>query len=84
MKKQLHIRRQHSRGSSANHFGGPDTYVAVTIAPNGVIVPNVLRHKVLRLRGIEILYFGEGYAKHTGPTSMLGKAIAGAKKFCES
>lgn len=78
---QVHIRSQHSVGSSAHRFGGPDTYVAVTIAPVGVEVPRVLRQDVLEKRGITIKYFGEGYSKHTGPRSMLGRAIADAEQF---
>lgn len=75
----IHTRSQHSHGSSANRFGGPDVYVAVTIAPAGVQVPYVLRRDVLAKRGIEIRYCGEGYSRHSGPRSMLGQAIARAK-----
>jgi hypothetical protein len=81
---QVHIRSQHSNGSSAHRFGGPDTYVAVTVAPAGVAVPYVLRRDVLARRGIEIRYYGEGYSRHSGPRSMLGRAIAAANQFARS
>lgn len=81
---QVHIRSQRSVGSSANRFGGPDRYVAVTIAPVGVEVPLVLRRDVLEKRGITIKYFGEGYSEHTGPRSMLGRAIAAAEQYARS
>ena len=84
MKYELHTRSQHSRGSSIGRFGGPDTYVAVTIALNEAIVPYVLNRAILAKRGIEIKYFGEGYSQHTGPKSMLAQAIADAKKFIET
>lgn len=74
----IHTRSQHSRGSSAHRFGGPDRYVAITIAPAGVQVPYVLRRDVLSKRGIEIRYCGEGYSRHSGPRSMLGQALARA------
>jgi len=79
---QVHIRSQHSRGSSSRKFGGPDTYVAVTVAENAE-VPYCLNHRVLRNHGIEIHYFGEGYREHTGPKSMLGRAIAAAKEYAD-
>jgi len=81
MQYEIHTRSQHSKGSSSNTFGGPDTYVAVTIAPDGVVVPKVLNRKLLASRGIKIKYFGEGYAKHSGPRSMLGRAIKAAENY---
>lgn len=78
---EVHIRSQHSRGSFAHRFGGPDTYVAVTVAPAGVEVPRVLRRDLLRRRGIDLHYFGEGYSQHSGPRSMLGQALAAARAF---
>ena len=75
----IHNRSQHSRGSSAHRFGGPDTYVAVTVAPQGVQVPYTLRRDVLAMRGIELIYCGEGYSKHSGSRSMLGQAFAHAQ-----
>jgi hypothetical protein len=77
---QLHVRSQHAkRGYSG--FAGPDTYVAVTIAPEGIEVPYYLNQAVLAKRDIKIYYFGEGYNQHQGPRSALGKAIAAAQKF---
>ncbi len=75
---QVHVRSQHSVGSSFGRFGGPDTYVALTIAPEGVVVPKALDHRVLRQRGITYRYIGEGYREHDGPRSALGRAIAEA------
>ena len=77
----IHSRSQHSNGSSAHRFGGPDTYVAVTIAPQGVQVPSVLRRDVLAARGIQIVYCGEGYSKNSGSRSMLGQAFAKAQNI---
>ena len=77
----VHVRSQHSRGSSNNKFGGPDRYVAVTIADEGVEVPYCLNDKVLAKRGIEIRYCGTGYSKNAGPRSALGQAIAEAKRI---
>ena len=77
----VHTRSQHSNGSSAHRFGGPDTYVAVTIAPAGAEIPYCLRRDVLRKRGIEIRYCGEGYSQHSGSRSMLGAAIARARQI---
>lgn len=77
----IHSRSQHSVGSSAHRFGGPDTYVAVTVAPQGVAVPYILRRDVLAARGIQIIYCGEGYSKHSGSRSMLGQAYAKAQQI---
>lgn len=78
---ELHIKSQHSRGSSSHTFGGPDTYVAVTITPEGVKLPGCLRRDLLDQRGIQIIYCGEGYREHQGPHSMLGRAIRKAQKL---
>jgi hypothetical protein len=79
---QVETRSQHSRGSSAHRFGGPDTYVAVVIAPVGVEIPHTLRGDVLAKRGIEIKHFGEGYSRHCETSrSMLYRAIARAEAF---
>ena len=76
----VHIRKQHTKtGKSGEH--GPDTYVAVTVAPDGVEVPYYLNQNVLAKRGIKIYYFGEGYGRYSGPRSMLGRSIAAAKEF---
>ena len=80
---EVYVRGQHSRGSSANRFGGPDTYVAVTACPEGIQHPKYLRRDRLRARGIDYKYFGEGYAQHTGPRSALGRAIAAAEEYAD-
>lgn len=78
MQAQVHVRSQHAkRGRSG--FSGPDTYVAVTIAPDGVTVPYRLNRTVLGKRGIRLIYVGEGYRKHSGPKSALGKALSAAE-----
>ena len=82
MKAEVHIRSQHAkRGRSG--FSGPNTYVAVTVAPEGVEVPSYLNRAVLAKRGIEIFYFGEGYNEYRGPKSSLGRAIRAAQKFAD-
>lgn len=80
MKYQLHIRSQHAKTGGCG-YRGPDTYVAVTCAPDDVEVPESLNRKVLLKRGIGIVYFGDGYRAHDGPRSMLGKAIGEARAF---
>lgn len=77
----VHTRSQHAK--HGRKFHGPDTHVAVTAAPEGVELPKYLNHRVLAARGIEIKYFGEGYAEHTGPRSMLGKALAAAHAYAD-
>jgi len=76
----VHTRSQHAK-TSLSGDRGPDTYVAVTITPEGVALPPYLRRDILEKRGIEIHYFGEGYSRHTGPRSSLGKAVAEAEKY---
>jgi hypothetical protein len=80
MKAEVHIRSQHAKKGRSG-FSGPDAYIAVTIAPEGVEVPYPLNQTVLAKRGIEIHYFGEGYREHQGPKSSLGRAIAAAQNF---
>jgi len=82
MQYTIHRRSQHAKGSGPFH--GPDTYIAVTIAPDGVDVPHYLNRAVLTKLGITILYFGEGYAEHTGPRSALGRAMKAAQEFIEA
>ena len=77
----VEIRGQHSRGSSSNQFGGPDTYVAVQVVPEGVERLKALNRQVARNRGIEIIRVGEGYREHQGPRSMLGRAKKRAHKI---
>ena len=76
---KLHLRSQRAKGTAPRR--GPDTYVAVTISPEGVEVPYRLAKDVLDKRGIQIKYFGEGYRKYRGPGSSLGRAIAEAEEF---
>lgn len=75
MKAQTHIRSQHRVGNVNGKFGGPDTYVAVTIAPDDALVPKYLNRQVLQRRGIQLIHCGEGYSQHRGPKSMLGRAL---------
>ena len=78
----VETRSQHSRGSSAHRFGGPDTYVAVVIAPVGVEMTHALRSDIAAKRGVTIKYFGEGYSRHCDTSrSMLYRAIANASAF---
>ena len=79
----LWIQGQHSVGSGNGRFGGPDTYVAVTVAPEGVELPKILRDDVLEKRGIKVKYFGSGYRAHTGPNSKLGMAIKEAQEYVD-
>jgi hypothetical protein len=82
---QVHVRSQKSVGAGGpGQFGGPDTYVAVTVSPHGVDVPYTLRADVLAKRGIALVYFGEGYAAHQGPRSALGQELESARVFAES
>lgn len=81
MQYQVHVRSQHARGKWPHQ--GPDTYVAVTIAPDGVTVPYPLNASLLAKRKIQIIYFGEGYRKHDGPKSMLGQAMESAHRFID-
>lgn len=81
MKYEVHVRSQHSKGSSNGQFGGPDTYVAVTMAPDNAEVPRALNQTILQRRGIKIRYFGEGYSQHRGSRSKLGRAVAWASTF---
>lgn len=79
----VELRSQHSKGSSSGNFGGPDTYVAVQIAPMGVEPLKVLNRKVAKSRGISIRYFGEGYGRSTTVRSMLGQAKLNAENFAD-
>jgi hypothetical protein len=80
MQYLLEVRSQKSRGS-AKGFGGPDTYVAVQVVPEGVEPLVALNRDAAKKRGIVIHYFGEGYQKSSGPRSQLGHALAEAKAF---
>lgn len=75
----VEIRSQHAKGSGVRQ--GPDTYVAVQLVPAGVAPLKVLNRRAAEKRGIEIRYFGEGYGEHSGPRSMLGRAVAAAEEY---
>lgn len=81
--KQIFIRSQHSHGSSANMFGGPDTYVAVVTGPAPLKPSTPLQRDRLARKGYTIQYCGEGYSRNSGPRSMLGQAIAKAERIVE-
>lgn len=71
----VETRSQHARtGRSGYH--GPDTYVAVQIVPHDVAPLRSLNRRHAVARGIVIIYCGEGYARHGGPRSQLGQALA--------
>ena len=78
-------RSQHSYGSSANMFGGPDCYVSLIIRPENsepVGRHPLSRHNVKRFGWQEIVA-GSGYSDHSGPRSSLGKAWAFAEAEAE-
>jgi len=79
----IEVRSQHSKGSCAHMFGGPDTYIAIQIVPHGQKRLKVLNKKAATNRGIKIIYCGEGYSRHRGATSMLGQAIEKAQDIAE-
>jgi len=83
-KAVVEVRSQHSRGSSGSKWGGPDTYVAVQIIPDGVARLRYLNRSVAARRGIEIIYCGEGYQDRQKTTrSALGAALAKAHKIAD-
>ena len=80
----VEVRSQHSVGNNANGFGGPDTYVAVQVVPDGVKKLTFLNRITARKRGIEIIYCGEGYSRNMKTDrSMLRQAIAEATRIAE-
>jgi len=81
MRAFVEVRSQHSKGSSSKMFGGPDTYVAVQVVPDGQEPLRCLNKLAAERRGIKIFYVGEGYSKNTGPKSSLGRAIQEAEKI---
>lgn len=84
MKAYVEIRQQHSRGGSSSRWGGPDTYVAVQVVPEGVKRLKVLNHNHAAQRGIKIIYCGEGYGNRCKTErSMLGAAIAKAERIAD-
>jgi hypothetical protein len=80
---EILTRSQHSRGSSSHRFGGPDRYVVVVERPVGLPEwgTRPLHEDRARLRGYVIHRCGEGYARSTGPRSMLGRAWAEAEEL---
>lgn len=80
----VEARKQHSVGSGNGKFGGPDVYVAVQIVPSGTNPLRVLNAKHAKTRGITIKYFGEGYSRHDGPSSMYGQALDAAEEFASA
>lgn len=80
MTYRLETRLQHAkRGRSG--FRGPDTSVMVQEIPDGIEPLTVLDPRVAKKRGSVLRYFGEGYRKHDGPKSALGKAITAAQDY---
>ena len=79
--KQVFVRSQHSVGSSANRFGGPDTYVVVVTGPEPLNIHTPLHRDRLARKGYTITYCGEGYSRHSGPRSALGRALAHAAEI---
>ena len=81
MKALIEIRSQHSRGSSASKFGGPDRYIAVQLVPDGQVPLNYLNHTNAAKRGITIHWCGEYYSRNTGPRSAYARAVAVAEAY---
>ena len=78
----LETRAQKSIGSSNGAFGGPDTYIAVQVVPDGTEKLVYLNRRAAKRRGITIHYFGEGYSKNQKTErSMLGRALVDAQNF---
>ena len=78
----VEVRSQKSRGSASTHFGGPDTYVMVQVVPEGVAPLRCLNRHNADLRGIELIYCGEGYSDRQKTTrSALGAALAEAQQI---
>jgi hypothetical protein len=78
MRAIVEVRTQHAR-TGRSGYSGPNAYVAVQIVPDGVSPLVALRHN--NVRGITIYYVGEGYKKHTGPRSRLGRALQRAQSI---
>lgn len=79
----LEMRSQHSVGSGSGKFGGPDTYVAVQVVPQGAEPLKALNPVSAERRGIRIERFGEGYRGHSGPRSALGQAVKAAQDWID-
>jgi len=79
-------RSQHSRGSSANMFGGPDTYMAVVAVPDDVeFYPErtPLNKRLLESKGIRIYHCGEFYHDHTSERARLYQGCVTQAKTIE-
>ena len=81
----VEIRRQSRRGASSGSYGGPDTYVAVQIVPEGAERLKILRRDLMKKRAIFWLYAGEGYSTNKKTSrSSLRRAIDAAQQFAEA
>jgi hypothetical protein len=79
----VEVRSQKSKGAGRNKFGGPDTYIAVQVVPEGVTRLAVLNEKIARKRGIVIRFFGEVYYQHQGPRSRYAHTLARAQAYAD-
>lgn len=78
-------RLQHSRGSSAHRFGGPDCYVVAVVRDlhGEPADKHPLSAHNIRKYGWTVIPCGEGYSEHDGPRSMLFRALEKAEKIAE-
>lgn len=79
MKAYVEIRSQKAVGTWPKC--GPDKYIAVQVVPDNVEPLVYLNTKAAQLRGIKIIYCGEGYSNRTSSKSMFGQAILKAKQI---
>lgn len=77
------VRSQKSKGGNAYTFGGPDRYVVAIVRRADGEPPALhpISEANIRKYGWEVRRCGEGYSKHSGPRSALGKAIAWAEQI---
>lgn len=74
----LETRQQHTKGSWPRQ--GPDTYVSVQVVPDGVERLIVLNRRTAAIRGIKLIYCGQGYQDRCKTDrSTLGAAIVKAQ-----
>ena len=74
------IRQQPTKGRWPRQ--GPDTYVMVQVIPRGATPLVALNRHNAALRGIKLVYCGEGYAlRQQTNRSMLGAALEKAKRL---
>ncbi len=76
--------RQQPAKTGKSGWSGPNAYVAVQVVPDGQIPLQHLERRVAKNRGIQLVYFGEGYLEHQGPKSALGKALKEAWEYADS